>query len=79
MISQETVINLKSWFADYVKTFQSGDAEYQRNIDLKEEHTRRVCTEILDIGKSLALNKENLRLAEVIALFHDVGRFEQIL
>jgi hypothetical protein len=77
MISQETISGLKSWFTSYLKTFQSGDPDYQRNIDLKEEHTRRVCKEILDVGSSLSLDSEDLHLAEVIALFHDVGRFEQ--
>ena len=77
MINQETVSALRAWFSDYVQTFQSGNPEHDRNIDLKDEHTRRVCTEILDIGRSLRLNPEELCLAEIIALFHDVGRFEQ--
>ena len=77
MINQETVSTLKTWFSDYVETFRSGDQEQDRNIDLKDEHTRRVCTEILDIGRSLRLNLEDLFLAELTALFHDVGRFEQ--
>jgi putative nucleotidyltransferase with HDIG domain len=77
MINQETVSTLKTWFSDYVETFRSGDQEQDRNIDLKDEHTRRVCTEILDIGRSLRLNLEDLFLAELTALFHDVGRLEQ--
>lgn len=77
MINQETVSALRTWFSDYVQTFQTGDPEHDQNIDLKDEHTRRVCTEILDIGKSLRLNPEDLCLAEITALFHDVGRFEQ--
>jgi len=77
MVSQENISGLKSWFTDYVKTFRSDDPDYQRNIALKEEHTRRVCNEILDVGNSLSLDNEDLHLAEVIALFHDVGRFEQ--
>ena len=77
MIDQETLLELKKWFADYVKTFQSDVPEDQLNIDLKEKHTRLVCEEIIDIGRSLALSDSDLRLAEVTALFHDVGRFEQ--
>jgi hypothetical protein len=77
MINQETVSTLRAWFSDYVKTFRSGDQEHDRNIDLKDGHTRRVCAEIKDIGKSLRLNLEDLFLAELTALFHDVGRFEQ--
>ena len=44
---------------------------------VKEEHTLRVCKEILQLGKALDLNKNALRLAETIALFHGIGRFEQ--
>ena len=75
--NKEIVEDLKSWFASYVQTFKLGDANHQRNIALKEEHTRRVCREILDIGEKLGLSDEDLRLAEVIALLHDIGRFEQ--
>ena len=77
MINTETVSTFKTWFAEYTKTFQSGTPEDQQNIEMKEAHTRRVCREILDIGNSLGLNGEDLHLAEVMALFHDIGRFEQ--
>ena len=68
---------MQNWFTSYVKTFKHNDKELQRNIDLKEDHTRRVCKDILNIGKSLKLNCDELRLAEIIALFHDIVRFEQ--
>ena len=68
---------LKVWFAGYVKRFYSEDAQYNLNIKMKEEHARRVCSEIVDIGKSLELDKDILCLAEIAALFHDIGRFEQ--
>jgi hypothetical protein len=66
-----------SWFRNYVKSFYTGDPKTQQNIRLKEKHTLRVCKEILRLGKALNLNKNALRLAETIALFHDIGRFEQ--
>jgi len=66
-----------SWFRNYVKGFYSENPKIQENIRLKEEHTLRVCKEILQLGKSINLNKNALRLAETIALFHDIGRFEQ--
>jgi len=77
LIDQEALLGFKKWFAVYVKTFRSNDPDYQLNIDLKEKHTRLVCEGIIDIGESLALSEDDLRLAEVTALFHDVGRFEQ--
>ncbi|MFO7769334.1 MAG: HD domain-containing protein, partial [bacterium] len=49
----------------------------QRNITLKEEHTRRVCSEIRDLGEQLDLDPPELFLTDIIARLHDVGRFEQ--
>jgi putative nucleotidyltransferase with HDIG domain len=76
-MNEEMVAALKDWFFGYVRIFESGDDDLRQNIALKEVHTRRVCGEILDIGKKLRLSDEDLLLAEVIALFHDIGRFEQ--
>ncbi|MBN2611887.1 MAG: HD domain-containing protein [Bacteroidales bacterium] len=76
-IPEEKLTELKDWFVNYMHTFQYNNPEIQQNIDLKEEHTKRVCKGIIHIGKQLKLNKDELRLAEIIALFHDIGRFEQ--
>lgn len=76
-VNKKILLSLKHWFTEYVKGFYSEDADFQRNIDMKVEHTRRVCQEIIDIGRSLNLSQKELFLAEAIALLHDVGRFEQ--
>ncbi len=75
--NNEVVKNLKDWFSNYVQTFKQGDKELQQNIVLKEEHTKRVCKEIINIGEQLGLEDDELRFSEIIALFHDIGRFEQ--
>jgi len=69
--------NLKDWFFHYVDTFESIDNDVQENIVLKKNHTLRVCKEIVHLGEVLGLSDEDLKLAEIIALFHDIGRFEQ--
>ena len=76
-MDREIVQDLRNWFFRYVETFKSEDNNWQRNIDLKKEHTKRVCIEILNIGQSLELSAQDLNLAEIVALFHDIGRFEQ--
>lgn len=76
-IEKSTVRNLKTWFSDYVLKYKEGDKKLRRNAALKEAHTKRVCGEILQLGARLGLTREELRLAEIIALFHDIGRFEQ--
>jgi hypothetical protein len=76
-MNRERVDALKDWFSGYVKTFKSVDDDLDENTALKEEHTERVCGEILDIGEKLGLSDDDLYLAEIVALFHDIGRFEQ--
>jgi hypothetical protein len=67
----------RSWFTRYVRSHESADEQDQRNIRLKEEHTRRVCDNTLLITRGLGLDAGETALAETIALFHDVGRFPQ--
>ena len=68
---------LKAWFAEYLHRFDSDDPTVQENMDLKAEHTRKVCEAIRKIGQSLDLSEEDLCLAEASGLLHDIGRFEQ--
>lgn len=64
----------KNAFDDYVNQYNLRD----KNIQLKKEHTYRVCMQSINIAKSLELNEEDTKLAILIALLHDIGRFEQI-
>ena len=79
IIDNKTVADTKNWFTGYVSKFKYDDFNIQQNIDIKEDHTRRVCKEILNIGVQLGLGENELRLAEIIALLHDIGRFEQFV
>lgn len=46
-------------------------------IDLKAEHMIRVMNNSIFIATSLGLTKEEVALAGIIGLLHDIGRFEQ--
>ncbi len=76
-MEKDDLIFFKKWFSDYCKSFYSSDIEDQKNISLKEKHTFNVCKNIIDISKGLSLKKEQMILAETVALFHDIGRFMQ--
>ena len=67
----------KEWFAGYVAKYYTDDPVHNKPIQLKLEHTERVCEEIVMLGQALNLPEEDMLLAETMALFHDVGRFEQ--
>jgi putative nucleotidyltransferase with HDIG domain len=68
---------IRRWWNRFVRRYDAADAEVRLNTRLKESHTLRVCRETLAIGRALGLSPEDLRLAEILALLHDVGRFEQ--
>ena len=70
----------RNWFDQYVGGFTAGgDAapDVVKNIRLKKGHSERVIQEILWIAKQLGLDGTARHLAAVMALFHDIGRFEQ--
>lgn len=67
----------RSWFSSYCGSFYSANEEDQRNIILKEEHTHNVSGNIRLIASGLPLGTEETMLAEIVALFHDIGRFRQ--
>ncbi|MHC5082807.1 MAG: HD domain-containing protein [Planctomycetota bacterium] len=68
----------QKWFGDYVAGFYAPDDDYlNQNIKLKECHTHRVCGRMRELITALGLNEQDGLIAETIALFHDVGRFEQ--
>ena len=64
----------KKAFADYVKSY---DIQNDK-IKLKVEHIERVSQIAKKLATKLELNKEDVALAELIGLLHDIGRFEQI-
>lgn len=77
MISQKLVELYKLWFDEYVNEFITEYPDLYENIEIKADHCRRVRKEISGISQNLKLNEEESILAEIIGLFHDVGRFKQ--
>lgn len=77
MSPQNLLPEVQAWFSEYVHRFDSDDPIVQESMDLKAEHTRRVCEAVQDIGRSLHLSERDLCLAEISGLLHDIGRFEQ--
>ena len=77
-MTQQQLDAFKQWFTDYVRRFYTADDTLLNDhIRLKECHTHRVCKEMRDLAEALKMDAEQTRLAEAIALLHDVGRFPQ--
>lgn len=60
-------------FMNYVNSY----LQYGERIELKINHSIRVQNICIEIAKSLNLNEEDIELAGLCGLLHDIGRFEQ--
>jgi len=76
-MNRDDLARFKKWFADYVAGYYADDPARNHMIRLKQEHTIQVCREINMLGQALQLAAQDMFLAETMALFHDIGRFEQ--
>jgi putative nucleotidyltransferase with HDIG domain len=78
-MEQKQLNKLRVWFDDYVAGFYGNDKFVNANLKLKEEHSRRVCKEMSYLAGELGLTENQRRIADAIAILHDVGRFEQFV
>ena len=71
MINRQVV---KQVFSEYVENYNSKDEK----IKLKIDHTYRVSELCEQIAISNSLNEEDVDIAWLTGMLHDIGRFEQI-
>ena len=76
-MTDEQLQKFKEWFADYIKPFYGDDEYINTNLDVKKAHTYKTCQEMRYLVDKFGANADQKLLAETIALFHDLGRFEQ--
>jgi len=76
-VEQKQLEKFRAWFDDYVSHFYGGDEYVNANLKMKEQHTHRTCSQMQYLAKEIGLSDNQKQIAEAIALFHDVGRFEQ--
>lgn len=65
-------MSIEEKFIEYASRFSEKECIY------KVEHTLRVVSLALSIGKSLGLSDDDLYLVELASMLHDIGRFEQM-
>jgi len=78
-MEQERIDRYKQWFVEYVAGFYGDDEYVNANIRLKEEHSLLVCNQMSYLADALGLDANQRRIADAIALFHDLGRFPQFI
>ena len=71
------MIDFKHAVSAFKKYLENFDSQYGK-IDLKIRHTYGVVKASEYIANKLNLSNEDIELAKLIALLHDIGRFEQI-
>ena len=67
-------IKAKKVFDDYVENYDSSNEK----IKLKIDHTYRVSMLCEKIALSIGMTKEDIDIAWLTGLLHDIGRFEQV-
>lgn len=60
-------------FNDYVNNYDLNDS----NINYKYYHSKRVMQNCISLAKNIGLSIEEVLIAGLIGLLHDIGRFEQ--
>jgi len=78
-VEQKQLEKFRNWFDNYVGGFYNNDDFVNAHLKLKQEHTLRVCREMQFLTNELGLAENQKLIAEVIALFHDIGRFKQFI
>lgn len=64
----------KQEFKNYVKDYDINNSK----IKLKVAHIERTSQISRNLAENLKLEKEDIELAELIGILHDIGRFEQV-
>lgn len=67
------ILKARRAFKEYVKNYDISNGK----IQLKIEHIQRVARISKELATKLNLNEEDIKLAELIGMLHDIGRFEQ--
>jgi putative nucleotidyltransferase with HDIG domain len=79
MTALPSFAELNRVFLQYLDSFPSDDEEVRDHFQVKKKHTYRVVHEINSIALKSRLSLWEIELARIIALFHDIGRFEQFM
>src|SRR5512133_784563 len=77
MINNTVYTNILSWFNDYTRLFLDSDQVEKRAATLKFDHTLLVVENNTLLCDSITIDNELRCLSTIVALLHDIGRFEQ--
>lgn len=67
------------FFNSYVSAFNGLTEEQKDNFSIKKEHSFRVAANSKKLAEILDLNEDDTEIAIKAAIFHDIGRFNQLV
>lgn len=73
------VNELNTWYSTYCDSFKELTADQKKNFEIKKEHSLRVAGFCVQLADKLDFNSEEVKLAYFVGLFHDVGRYKQLV
>lgn len=76
---KDLVNNSINWFDNYCNSFANLTEQQQLNFGIKIEHSKRVAENAFNLATKLQWNEEDIHIAFLAGLLHDVGRFTQLL
>ena len=80
-ITEKMLENYYTFFNNYTNEFikKTKDQYKLFKLNVKYEHSMRVVKLMKKISESINLSEKDSLIAETTALFHDIGRFEQMM
>lgn len=78
MIQHDTLEQCHAWFDRFAGQCSSDDPVVAANLQGKMDHTRCVARNARALAAALGRDEEGCAFAEILGLFHDVGRFPQL-
>jgi hypothetical protein len=78
-MNAENYKQLLTRFKNYIQSLDVRDPFVKEHFDLKVKHTYHVVSNAMIIAERSGLPLEDVLIAKVIALTHDIGRFQQFV
>jgi HD superfamily phosphohydrolase YqeK len=76
---EEWIKTVSDWFNTYCNSFKKLSEEQKRNFEIKRDHSFRVAGLSVELAAKLDFSDDEQKLAYFIGLFHDIGRFKQLV
>ncbi|MFC1650815.1 HD domain-containing protein [Candidatus Latescibacterota bacterium] len=78
-MTAEQFDDLKNWFETYVDDITPDNYKIKSLINLKRVHSNKVAVNCREIAEDANLPSYDRLTAEMLGLFHDIGRFSQLV